>query len=85
MRGKDKEDGLGIFVLFTGGKAHFKPGYVYELREVLDVLHVVEVGPSHLGPDWKGRDVNSILRENGKLLALTVDEWAQECEKGGKP
>lgn len=82
MRGKDKDDGLGLFVLFMGGKGSFKPGYVYEIREILDELHVVEVGPSHLGPAWEGRDVSTVLSIEGKLVALTANEYAQQCEKG---
>lgn len=37
-------DGLFLGALFKGGSAYFKPNTIYEIRDVLGVLTIVEVG-----------------------------------------
>lgn len=42
--GDGNEDGLFIGVLFKGGLDYFKPNTIYEIKETLGALTVVEVG-----------------------------------------
>ena len=71
-----------------------KPGIVYEIREVMDTLVIVPVGPSLLsasrtspdagdtlyGVSWSN-DVSYILECVGKHLILTRDEYLEQYEK----
>lgn len=84
-----EEDGLFIGTLMEGGKEHFKPNTVYEIREVLGTLTIVEISRGiGLGPDngsngkinehgrlfhW-AEDIGSILGKWGAGIFLTEDE-----------
>ena len=62
--GGEAEDGLLIGGLLRAGRAFFKPGYVYEIQEVLGELLIKEIGPSWIKPTCKsGRTLQD---EEGK-------------------
>ena len=42
LQGED--DGLFLGALFKGGRAYFKPNTIYEIKDILGTLTIVEVG-----------------------------------------
>lgn len=81
------EDGLLIGNMFKQGAKHFKPGYVYEIQEILGELVIKEVGksciPRRADEDFAGicaywaSDISNLVMSAGKYLILTIDEMAQ--------
>ena len=83
-------DGMFIGAVFHAGKDSFKPNTVYEIREVLGALTIVEVGQGiGAGPDncsnqvmsdgknpfhW-AEDIGHIIACQGRLLFLTMQEY----------
>jgi len=64
-------DGLFVGALFKGGTEFFKPNTIYEIRECLGELRIVEVGQaSGAGPD---NCASTRLHDNG-----TQFSWASE-------
>jgi hypothetical protein len=50
MQGND--DGLFLGALFKGGRDYFKPNTIYEIKDILGALTIVEVGrATGAGPD----------------------------------
>jgi hypothetical protein len=83
-------DGLFIGVLMTGGLEHFKPNTIYEIREVLGTLQIVEVGQAcgagsdncvsdkmseHMTPFHWAQDIGNIIACQGKYMFLTLEEY----------
>jgi hypothetical protein len=88
MQGTD--DGLFIGAMFNGADKYFKPNTVYEIKEVLGTLTIIEVGQGcGAGPDncvtrvmsegktpfhW-AEDIGNIIACQGKTLFLTLREY----------
>ena len=85
-------DGLFVGSLFKSGKGLLKPNTVYEIRDVMGTLTIVEIGQGQgAGPDncisssmadgetlfhW-GQDIGYILADAGAALFLTADEMKE--------
>lgn len=77
-------DGLIIGGVLRDGHEFFKPGYVYEIVDILGEPVVQEVGPSWVKPtlqhagarhiSW-GSSIDNVLMSAGKHLILTEDEY----------
>lgn len=82
---------LGLVAFFHGQSA-LKANRVYEIREVLGELVVVDIGENVLVgkteaerkgmPCW-GQDVSTILNQGGRNLYLTKAEYASICKDEG--
>lgn len=96
---QDDNDGLFIGSLLKGGKDYFKPNTVYEIRDIMGTLTIVEVGQgSGAGPrncaspklhengttfSWNMK-VGNIVEDEQKHLFLTLDEKKEfYSEKSG--
>ncbi len=84
-----RPDGLVLGALFKDQPAGLlKPGVIYEIREVLGVLTIVEVGPAAIGHDRRDsmtgvhwcNEVGFILNVGRGEHLLTQDEWTQAAE-----
>ena len=82
-------DGRVDLALFFATKdSELKPNTVYELFSVDGEVTVREVGPSIMRhetdadrrgmPCW-GQDVSSVVRQGGKYLVLSEEEYLQMC------
>lgn len=79
---KERNDGLFIGCRFKDSS--LKPGYVYEIIDILGVLTIVELGPSHIKPTMKdnhlptswANGISHNLDVAGKHLFLTEQEMA---------
>lgn len=89
--GKGPPD-LILGAAFKGAESHIKAGKIYEIRELLDELIVVEVGPAAIGWTHKTsligkvswtNDVNYILEMSRRHHLLTVAEFKDVCAKLG--
>jgi hypothetical protein len=85
-----ENDGLFIGSLFKDGKGILKPNTIYELKEVLGTIELVEVGqacgggPNNCKNDmmssgeimfhW-GQDIGNIIGTKGPLMFLTLEEY----------
>lgn len=90
LQGED--DGLFIGSLFKNGKDLFKPNTVYEIRDVLGTLTIVEVGQgvgagsdncvstkiTHQTPFHWAQHIGEILDYHGKVMFLTMKEYLAE-------
>lgn len=83
-------DGLFIGALLKEGKGVLKPNTVYEIREVMGVLQIVEIGQgcgagddncaSNKMADGKtsfhwAQDIGNIIACHGKHMFLTLKEY----------
>lgn len=85
-------DGLFIGTIFKQAAGKLKPNTVYEIREVMGVLQIVEVGQGiGAGPDncvsnsmsegktpfhW-GSDIGHTMDCFGKIMFLTYEEYME--------
>jgi hypothetical protein len=81
---RPRADGKGDLILGALAQSqgsHLKPGVVYEFREILDSLLIVEIGSAAIAREreknfpvsW-ANDINTIL-ETGKYHLLTKGEY----------
>lgn len=84
-------DGLFVGALFKNGRKHFKPNTIYEIRDIMGVLTIVEVGrATGAGPDncistklhdkgtqfsWCS-NIGSVI-DHGESIFLTSDEYSE--------
>jgi hypothetical protein len=70
-------DGLFIGSVFQGGKELFKPNTVYEIRDVLGTLTIVEVGEGQGTNSGSGEVYNSpgVLFHWGQEIGNILDSW----------
>ena len=89
-------DGLFIGSLFKSGKGALKPNTVYEIRDIMGTLTIVEIGQGvGAGSDncvsdmmsegktpfhW-GVSIENILGSHGKTMFLTYEEYQDYCDK----
>ena len=78
-RASDEKDGFILCVGFKGSRDFLKKGHVYELREILGEILLVDVGKQGSGLDWN-RDVNGILHEQMPFCLLTKDEYKEQVK-----
>lgn len=85
-------DGLFIGALFKAGEGKLKPNTIYEIRDVLGTLTIVEVGQATgAGSDncvsdkmsegkapfhW-AQDIGNIIACHGKHMFLTMKEYTE--------
>lgn len=89
-------DGLFVGTLLKGGVGTFKPNTIYEIREVLDELQIVEIGQgigagsdncvSNMMSEGKtlfhwGQDIGNIIDCHGRLMFLTYEEYRKYCDE----
>jgi len=83
VRGADKKDGIIIGVAFKGSRDVLKSGTIYELREVLGEIMLVEAGPALCDGTPKspgyGVDLSRLVEEN--MFYLTKAEWKEICKR----
>ena len=87
--GGEAEDGLLIGGLLRAGRAFFKPGYVYEIQEVLGELLIKEIGegkPREVQNAccWNN-EIGSVLSIAGKCVVLSEAEYIELCNSDEKP
>jgi hypothetical protein len=85
-------DGLFVGALFKGGTEFFKPNTIYEIRECLGELRIVEVGQAAgAGPNncasgynrdngtqfsW-AEDIGNVLAKGGRIFLTREESLAQ--------
>jgi len=89
-------DGLFVGSLFASAKGVLKPNTVYEIRDVMGTLTIVEVGQgvgagqdncvSNMMSEGKtpfhwGSDIGHTLDCFGKIMFLTYEEYQEHCKK----
>lgn len=82
---RDKNDGLVMMALLSGGNTLLKKGYVYQLDEVMGELVLQEVGPSHVpkkGPliswNWDISEIQAHLKKTLFLSKRELEELEQD-------
>lgn len=89
-------DGMFIGTLMQSGRAAFKPNTVYEIRDVMGVLTIVEVGQgvgagsdncvSNMMSEGKTPfhwccEIGYIIDCYGKIMFLTYEEYKEHCRQ----
>lgn len=82
VRGCDKKDGIIIGVAMKGSRDVLKPETIYELREVLGTIQLIEIGPALCenkprAPGY-GVELSRLVEEN--MFYLTKAEWKEICK-----
>lgn len=89
-------DGLFVGTLFKSAQGVLKPNTVYEIRDVMGTLTVVEIGQgvgagqdncvSNMMSEGKtpfhwGSDIGHTLARHGGIMFLTYEEYQDHCKK----
>ena len=91
------DDGRGDLILGAMMKAQsasfLRPGVVYEIREILDMLTIKAVGETAIGVDARDSNIPYVhwsasadqILCYGSQFILTKDEYRKHCESTTEP
>ena len=75
---------LGLTVFEGKYGKQLKPNHVYEIREILGELVIIEVGPCQQPNAWH-RTIGDIIEDSPHEILMTADEYSKLTSKRTTP